>query len=263
MEDSKRRNRHLRKPSNGLYSTPKSSPKPEQNPPKGILLHGPPGTGKTLLAKAVAHESEVNFISVKGPELLSKFVGESEKGVRETFRKAKQAAPCIVFFDEIDAIAPKRGSGIGDSHVSERVVSQLLTEIDGLEELKGIVVLAATNRIDLIDSALLRPGRFDKLLQIQVPDDDAKLSIFKIHTKRNPIGKDVDFKELVLQAKGFVGADIESVCRDATMLAIREYLDKRSTPTHSDVEDLKLEIRMKHYLESIEKAKQSREGGST
>ena len=228
-------------------------------PSKGILLYGPPGTGKTLLAKAVAHESEINFISVKGPELLSKFVGESEKGVRETFRKAKQAAPCIIFFDEIDAIAPKRGSGIGDSHVSERVVSQLLTEMDGIEELRGIVVLAATNRRDLIDSALLRPGRFDQLLNVPVPNDNAMMSVFKIHTRKNPLANDIDFKELVSQTSGFVGADIESVCRKATMLAIREYLDRHHNHIHHTPEkNPKLEIRMEHFQESIRKIIENR-----
>jgi len=231
-------------------------------PSKGILLYGPSGTGKTLLAKATAYESEVNFISVKGPELLSKFVGESERGVRETFRKAKQVAPCIIFFDEIDAIAPKRGSGIGDSHVSDRVVSQILTEIDGLEELKGIVVLAATNRIDLIDPALLRPGRFDQLIEVPPPDEEAILNIFKIHTKRNPLAKNVDFQELVSQTKGFVGADIEAVCKQATMLAIREFLDSRSNSVHlSDGKNLKLEIRMKHFRESVRKIKEGRKKG--
>jgi len=162
-------------------------------PPQGILLCGPPGCGKTLLAKAVAAESEVNFINIKGPELMSKFVGESEKGIRETFRRAKQAAPCIIFFDEIDALAPRRGTGITDSHVSERVVSQLLTEMSGLEELHGVFVLAATNRIDLIDAALLRAGRFDNILQVPPLDEEARLQIFRIHTMKTPIAEDVSF----------------------------------------------------------------------
>ena len=230
-------------------------------PPRGILLYGPPGTGKTLLVKAVAHEGEVNFISIKGPELLSKFVGESEKGIREVFRKAKQVAPCIIFFDEIDAIAPKRGSGIVDSHVSERVVSQLLTEMDGLEELRGVVILAATNRIDLIDPALVRPGRFDQLIQVPPPDEDAIMSIFKIHTKRSPLAKDVDFQEFVSQTKGFAGADVEAVCREATMLAIREFLDNRSNRAHPFGEqNPKLEIRMKHFQESVRKIKDRKRG---
>jgi transitional endoplasmic reticulum ATPase len=230
-------------------------------PPKGILLYGPPGTGKTLLAKAVAHETEINFISIKGPELLSKFVGESEKGVREIFRKAKQVAPCIVFFDEIDAIAPERGSGIGDSHVSERVVGQLLTEMDGLEELRGVVVLAATNRIDLIDPALLRPGRFDQLIQVPPPDADAIMNIFKIHTRRSPLAKDADFQELVSQTKGFAGADVEAVCREATMLAIKEFLDNRSNRARpSGEQNPKLEIRMKHFRESVRKIKGRKRG---
>ena len=164
-------------------------------PPKGILIFGPPGTGKTLLAKAVANESEANFISIKGPEVLSKWVGESEKAVRETFRKARQSAPTIIFFDEIDAIAPTRGAG-SDSHVTERVVSQLLTELDGLEELHSVVVLAATNRPDMVDTALLRPGRLDRLLYIPPPDEESRVEIFKIHTAGKPIGPDVNLEEL-------------------------------------------------------------------
>src|SRR2546428_11425568 len=152
-------------------------------PPKGLLLYGPPGTGKTLLAKAVAHESESNFISVKGPELLNKVVGESEKAVREVFRKARQASPCIIFFDEIDSVAPTRGSGGGDSHVTERVISQFLTEMDGLEELRNVIIVAATNIPDVIDSALLRPGRVDRLLFVPPPDLAARKQTFKIHTR--------------------------------------------------------------------------------
>ena len=192
-------------------------------PPRGILLHGPPGTGKTLLAQAVAPESGVNFISVKGPALLSKWVGESEKGVRETFRKARQAAPCIVFFDEIDAIAPRRG-GEGDSHVSERVVSQLLTELDGIEEMKGVVVLAATNRLDMLDPALLRPGRFDSLVALPPPDQEARREILQVHTKGLPLAEDVDLPSLVEAMEGFVGSDIAAVCRRAGMLALRDFL---------------------------------------
>jgi transitional endoplasmic reticulum ATPase len=195
-------------------------------PPKGILLHGPPGTGKTLLAKAVAKESEANFISVKGPELLTKWVGESERGVREVFRKAKQAAPCIVFFDEIDALAPRRGAG-GDSHVTERVVSQLLAEMDGIEELKGVVVLAATNRLDIVDPALLRSGRFEVLVELPIPDQEARLAIFRVHTRGKPLAPDVDLGELAERTEGMVGADIEGLCRQAAMLAIREFLEEQ------------------------------------
>jgi transitional endoplasmic reticulum ATPase len=197
-------------------------------PPKGILLYGPPGTGKTLLAKAVAKESEANFISVKGPELLTKWVGESERGVREVFKKAKQASPCVVFFDEIDALAPRRGAG-SDSHVTERVVSQLLAEMDGIEELKGVVVLAATNRLDIVDPALLRPGRFEVLMELPVPDREARLAIFRVHTRGKPLAPDVDLAELAERTEGLVGADIEGLCRQAAMLAIREYLEEQGS----------------------------------
>jgi len=216
-------------------------------PPKGILLHGPPGTGKTLVAKAVAHESGVNFISVKGPELISKWVGESERGVREVFRKAKQASPCIVFFDELDSLAPRRDAVGGDSHVTERVVSQFLTEMDGIEELKGVVVLAATNRLDLIDPAFLRPGRFDALVELPVPDREARLAIFRVHTRDKPLAPDVDLAELADRTEGLVGADIESICRQAAMLAIREFLEG-----HSDVEDYaSFQIARRHFGEAM------------
>jgi transitional endoplasmic reticulum ATPase len=210
-------------------------------PPKGILLHGPPGTGKTLLAKAVAKGSEANFISVKGPELLTKWVGESERGVREVFRKAKQASPCIVFFDELDALAPHRGAG-PDSHVTERVVSQLLAEIDGIEELKGVVVLGATNRLDIVDSALLRPGRFEVLVELPVPNRESRLAIFRVHTRGKPLAPDVDLAELAERTEGLVGADIEGLCRQAAMLAIREYLEEQDE--HRD--DL-LDIGRRHF----------------
>ena len=196
------------------------------SPSKGILLYGPPGTGKTLLAKAVASESEVNFISVKGPEILSKWVGESEKGVREVFKKAKQASPCIIFFDEIDSVVPRRGSEAA-SHVVDRVISQFLTELDGIEELKGIVVLAATNRLDIIDPALLRAGRFDFLLELPIPDEETRLEIFKVHTRGKPLAPDVDLKTLAGATEGLVGADIESVCRKASMSAIREFIERQ------------------------------------
>jgi transitional endoplasmic reticulum ATPase len=223
-------------------------------PPKGILLHGPPGTGKTLLAKAVAKESEANFISVKGPQLLSKWVGESERGVREVFRKAKQAAPCIVFFDEIDALAPHRGIG-GDSHVTERVVSQFLAEMDGIEELKGVVVLAATNRLDIVDPALLRPGRFEVLMELPVPDREARLAILRVHTRGKPLATDVDLGELAERTEGLVGADIEGLCRQAAMLAIREFLEERGghgdTGTRGHGDDL-LEIGRRHFERALE-----------
>ncbi len=193
-------------------------------PPKGILLYGPPGTGKTLLAKAVATESEANFISVKGPEFLSKWVGESEKAVRETFRKAKMAAPCIIFFDEIDSIVPVRGRMFGDSNVTERVISQFLTEIDGLEDLNDVTVIAASNRPDIIDPALLRPGRFDRAIYIPPPDEEARLEIFKIHTRGKPLAPDVDLKQLARKTENYTGADIAAICNEAVMLAIRQYV---------------------------------------
>jgi transitional endoplasmic reticulum ATPase len=192
-------------------------------PSKGILLHGPPGTGKTLLAKALARESEANFIAVKGPQLLSMWVGESERGVREVFRKGRQAAPCILFFDEIDALAPLRG-GAGGNQVTERVVSQLLTEMDGIEDLKGVMVLAATNRLDRLDPALLRPGRFDSLVELPIPDREARLAILHVHTRDMPLAKDIDLGDLAAETEGLVGADIEGLCRGAAMVAIRELL---------------------------------------
>ncbi len=190
-------------------------------PPKGILLYGPPGTGKTLLAKAVATESEMNFISIKGPEVLSKWVGESEKAIREVFRKAKQSSPAIVFLDEIDSIAPRRGS-YTDSGVTERIVNQLLTSMDGLENMEGVVVIASTNRPDIIDPALLRPGRFDRLIYIPPPDKDTRLKILKVHTRNMPLDKDVDLNTIAEKMNNYVGADIENVCREAGMFAIRE-----------------------------------------
>ena len=204
-------------------------------PPKGVLLHGPPGTGKTLLAKAVATEAEANFISVKGPEFFSKWVGESERAVRETFRKAKQAAPCVVFFDEIDAIAAARGGGDLDSGVGERVISMLLTELDGLEELHSVTVIAATNRPDLVDAALLRPGRFDRLLHIPPPDLAARKQILRIHTKGKPLGKDVDLDELARRTDGMTGADLAGICNEAAMLAVREYVQQVGSVAEKDV----------------------------
>ena len=211
-------------------------------PPKGTLLYGIPGTGKTLLAKAVASESEANFISVKGPELLSKWVGESEKGVREVFRKAKQASPTVIFFDEIDAIASTRSSNDGDSGVTKRVVNQLLTEMDGLEELEDVAIIAATNRPDILDAGLMRPGRFDRHIQVKEPDEEARLAIFKVHTKDMPLADDVDLKKLAKHTEGYVGADIESVCREAAMLALRDNLETT-------------EISNKYFKEASEKVK--------
>ena len=200
--------------------------KTHSTPPKGILLTGVPGTGKTLLAKAVAKQSGVNFISVKGPELISRFVGESERAIREIFKTAKQASPTILFFDEIDSLLPRRGSAGSDSHVAERVVSQFLTEMDGIEELKGVVVLAATNRLDIIDPALLRTGRFDFILELPLPDEKTRESIFRIHTRQKPLAKDVNLAELARMTESKVGSDIEGYCRKATLAAIREFLDK-------------------------------------
>jgi transitional endoplasmic reticulum ATPase len=213
-------------------------------PPKGILLSGSPGTGKTLVAKALAHESEVNFISIKGPELMSKYVGESERGVREVFRKAKQASPCILFFDEFDALVPERGLG-DNSQATERVISQFLTELDGLEELKGVLVLAATNRKDLIDAAILRPGRFDFVLEFPVPDAKARREIFGIHTKGKPMTSDVDLGVLAEETDGLSGAEIEVICREAAMLAIRESI-------RSENRENKLQISKGHFNLAID-----------
>ncbi|HOS67788.1 MAG TPA: AAA family ATPase, partial [Methanoculleus sp.] len=197
----------------------------DTEPPRGILLFGPPGTGKTLLAKAVANESESNFISVKGPELLSKWVGESERGVRQVFRKARQAAPSIIFFDEIDALMPKRGTYIGSSHVTESVVSQILTELDGLEELNNVVVLGATNRPDMLDDALLRPGRLDRMIYVPPPDREGRKKIFEVYMRNKEIlANDVDIDELVDRTEGYVGADIEALVREAKISAMREFI---------------------------------------
>jgi len=189
------------------------------SPPKGVLLYGPPGTGKTLLAKAVATESKANFISVKGPELLSMFVGESEKAIRKIFRKARQVSPAIIFFDEIDSIAIKRGFSF-DSGVSSRVLDQLLTELDGITQLKNIVFIAATNRPDLVDQALLRPGRIDKFIKIDPPDEKTRVEIFKVHTRKVPLAKDVDLKELAKKTEGFSGADIEALVRETALFVL-------------------------------------------
>jgi len=196
-------------------------------PPKGILLFGPPGCGKTLLARAVATESEANFISIKGPEVFSKWVGESEKAIREVFRKARMSAPSIVFFDEMDSLVPRRGSGYGDSGVADRVISQLLTEIDGITALQDVVVIAATNRPDIVDPAVLRPGRFDRLIYVPEPGEEGRLQILKIHAKGMPLAKDVDLQELARATKGYSGADIGSACREAAMYALRKDMNTK------------------------------------
>jgi transitional endoplasmic reticulum ATPase len=224
------------------------------NPPKGVLLFGPPGTGKTLLAKAVATESEANFISIKGPELLSKWVGESEKGVRETFRRAKQVSPTIILFDEIDAIAPTRGASF-DSHVTERVVSQLLTELDGLEELRDVVVIGATNRPDMVDMALLRPGRLDRLVYIPPPNASSRAQIFAIHLRGKPLAGDVGIEQLAAETEGYVGADIEAICREAAMLALRDFI--RSDMTSEQVKEgvASVKITKAHLYAAINRVK--------
>jgi transitional endoplasmic reticulum ATPase len=211
-------------------------------PPNGILLYGPPGTGKTLIAKALANESEVNFISVKGPEFLSKWVGESEKAVRETFRKARSAAPCIIFFDEIDAIAGVRGRSAG-STVTEQVISQLLTEMDGLEGLEDVILLAATNRADMLDPALLRAGRFGRHIEIPMPEEEARREIFKIHLRDKPLGDNVSIKEMAKRMDGYTGADIASVCEEATLMTIRRVVNDPSIQTFDkeSVKNVKIE----------------------
>ncbi len=224
-------------------------------PPKGLLLYGPPGTGKTLLAKAVANESQANFISVKGPELLNKYVGESEKAVREVFRKARQASPCIIFFDEIDSVAPVRGSSAGDSQVTERVISQFLTELDGLEELRNVVVIAATNRPDIIDQALLRPGRFDRLLYVPPPDFEARKQIFRIRTKKTPLDEDVELDDLARRTEGYTGADIASVCNTAMMSALRELIGKAKDADDAKKKAKGLKVAGKHFDEALQKVK--------
>ena len=213
-------------------------------PPRGVLMYGPPGTGKTLLAKAVAKESEANFILVNGPEVLSKWVGDSEKAIRKVFEKARQASPTIIFFDEIDSIAPRRGRDNSGSGVTERVVNQLLTEIDGLQEMNDVVVIGATNRPDIMDPALLRPGRFDRIVFTPLPEDKARSAIFKIHTSGMPLAKDVKIESLASKAKNYVGSDIEGVCREAAMLALR-----RDSETE--------EVCNKDFLEAMKKVKAS------
>ncbi|MGZ5561922.1 MAG: CDC48 family AAA ATPase [Halobacteriota archaeon] len=223
-------------------------------PPKGVLLFGPPGTGKTLLAQAVATESEANFISIKGPELLSKWVGESEKGVRETFRRAKQVSPTIILFDELDAVAPTRGAS-SDSHVTERVVSQLLTELDGLEALKDVVVIGATNRPDMVDVALLRPGRLDRLVYIPPPNASSRAQIFAIHLLGKPLAEDVDIEQLAKETEGYVGADIEAICREAAMLALRDFIKPEMTPEQVNEGAATIKINKGHLYAAINRVK--------
>ncbi|NIO44177.1 MAG: CDC48 family AAA ATPase [Candidatus Aenigmarchaeota archaeon] len=227
-------------------SNPESFKKVGIRPPRGILLYGPPGCGKTYIAKALANETGVNFIAVKGPELLSKWVGESEQHVRDVFRRAKQVAPSIVLFDEIDAMAPKRGLSLG-TRVTEQVVSQLLTEMSGISELEGVVVVATTNRPDMLDSALLRPGRFDRLIYVPAPDEEARLQIFKVHTKNMPL-KTVDLKKLSKQTEGYSGADIEALSREAAMFALREAVKNKK--------EVK-EITSKHFNKALKKVRPS------
>lgn len=206
--------------------------------PKGVLMYGPPGTGKTLLAKAIANESEANFITVKGSDILSKWYGESEKHIAEVFKKARQVAPAIIFLDELDALAPVRGSAMGEPHVTERIVNQLLSELDGLEELRGVVVIGATNRPDIIDAALLRPGRFDEMILVPIPDEKTRLEIFKVHTRKMSLAEDVNLEELVKLTEDFTGADIASVCKKAGRFAMREDINTRS-------------VGQKHFLAAI------------
>jgi transitional endoplasmic reticulum ATPase len=222
---------------------PESFEKMGIHPPKGVLLYGPPGTGKTMLAKAVANESGANFISVKGPEMFSKWVGESEKHIRDIFRRARQVSPSIIFFDEMDALAPRRGLEIG-ARVSENVVSQILTEISGLEDLHNVVVIAATNRPDILDPALLRPGRFDRHILVPSPDSKTRLEILKIHTAKMPLAKDVNLKTLSMSLDGYTGADIENICREAGLNALRENMGAK-------------EVRRKHFARAIEKIRPS------
>jgi transitional endoplasmic reticulum ATPase len=232
--------------------------------PRGILLHGPSGTGKTLLAKAVATESEANFVSVRGPELLSKWVGESERGIREIFRRARQASPCVIFFDEIDSIAPIRGAG-GETAVTERVVSQLLTELDGMENMHGVVVLAATNRADMIDTALLRPGRFDKIIQIPLPDKESRKSILTISSKDIPIIDDpknpdyVDVEKIAELTDGLSGADVAAIANTAVSLVIHEYLDTHPEVKEAEKSSQDAKVTMKHFEDAVKKVREQKD----
>ena len=222
----------------------------DTKPPKGIILHGKPGTGKTYLAKALASESGVNFISVKGPQILSRYIGESEKGVRELFRLAKQASPCILFLDEIDSLTPRRTADSSGSGVIERVIGQFLTEMDGIEDLNGVIVLAATNRIDLIDPALLRSGRFDLIFELPLPDEKIREKIFHIHTRNKPLGKKVNLKKLSINTEGLTGSDIEFICRKAAMLCIRALIEMKAAKSGGVLDDIS--ISESHFDEAIE-----------
>ncbi len=232
--------------------------------PRGILLHGPSGTGKTLLAKAVATESEANFVSVRGPELLSKWVGESERGIREIFRRARQAAPCVIFFDEIDSIAPVRGAG-GETAVTERVVSQLLTELDGMENMHGVVVLAATNRADMIDPALLRPGRFDKIISIPLPDKESRKKIVQIGAESIPTIDDandpqhIDYDKIAELTDGLSGADVAAISNTAVSLVIHEFLDKHPNVKDVDKSSEDAKVGMKHFEVAVRKVREQKE----
>jgi transitional endoplasmic reticulum ATPase len=221
-------------------------------------MHGPSGTGKTMLAKAVATESEANFISVKGPELLSKWIGESERGVREIFRRARQAAPCVVFFDEVDSIAPIRGME-GVNAGTERMVSQLLTEMDGIQELNGVVVIAATNRLDMIDTALLRPGRFDKIVFVPKPDLTTRLKILQIYAKEKPITTEVNLQRIAELTDGFSGADMSAVANTAVSIVLHEYLQKYSTPEDAAKHATEAFVTMKHFEDAVKKIKTQRD----
>ena len=231
--------------------------------PRGILLHGPSGTGKTLMAKAVATQSEANFVSVRGPELLSKWVGESERGIREIFKRARQSAPCVIFFDEIDSIAPIRGAG-GETAVTERVVSQLLTELDGMENMHGVVVLAATNRADMIDPALLRPGRFDKIIQIPLPDKESRNSILKINCEDIPIADPksadkIDYEKLAEMTDGLSGADVASIANTAVSLVVHEHLDSAPDAKEITEKASKAIVTMKHFEEAVKKVREQKD----
>jgi transitional endoplasmic reticulum ATPase len=232
---------HLKESVEWPIKTPEVFQRLGVKPPKGILLYGPPGCGKTLLARAVATESEANFISIKGPEVFSKWVGESEKAIREVFRKARMAAPAVIFFDEMDSLTPQRGSGGSDSGVSERVISQLLTEMDGILSLQDIVVIAATNRPNLIDPAVLRPGRFDRLIYVPEPDDKSRLQILKLYSSTMPVSKDVDMNQVAAQTKYYSGADLENICREAAMHALRRDINATEV-TMKDFQDALKEV---------------------
>jgi len=226
----------------------------KSRPPNGILLFGVPGAGKTLMVKALAHETEINFISIKGPEFLSKWVGESAKAVRETFRKARAAAPCIIFFDEIDAIAVKRSEGSG-SHVVEQVVAQLLTEMDGLEELNNVILIAATNRPDLLDPALLRSGRFGRHIEVPLPNKKSRIEIFKIHLSDRPVNQNIDIEKLAELLEGYTGADIKAICEEATLLAIRRGVKDENVNTLDPESYKNVYISQEEFEVAIDKIK--------